>query len=180
MQQTQRRILYLILLAAGLVWVFLSIDRSGTSTAGKIPAPQTGFLAPDFELKTIEGKSIKLSDLHGQPVLINLWATWCPPCRAEMQTLETVYNDYKDQGFIILAVNMTSQDDSQAIIPFVEEQGITYPILLDDKGEIAQAYQMKSLPSSYFIGRDGIVHEVVIGGPMAEATLRTRIEEILK
>jgi cytochrome c biogenesis protein CcmG, thiol:disulfide interchange protein DsbE len=180
MQQTQRRILYLILLAAGLVWMFLSADRSATSTAGKIPAPQTGFLAPDFELKTIEGKTIKLSDLHGQPVLVNLWATWCPPCRAEMQTLETVYNDYKDQGFTVLAVNMTSQDDPQAIIPFVEERGITYPILLDDKGEIAKAYQMKSLPSSFFIDRDGTIHEVVIGGPMAEATLRTRIEEILK
>jgi cytochrome c biogenesis protein CcmG/thiol:disulfide interchange protein DsbE len=180
MQQTQRRILYLILLAAGLAWMFLSADRSGTSTAGKIPAPQTGFLAPDFELKTIEGKTIRLSDLRGQPVLVNLWATWCPPCRAEMQTLETVYNDYKDQDFTVLAVNMTSQDDPQAILPFVEERGITYPILLDDKGEIARAYQMKSLPSSFFIDRDGIIHEVVIGGPMAEATLRTRIEEILK
>jgi cytochrome c biogenesis protein CcmG/thiol:disulfide interchange protein DsbE len=180
MQQTQRRILYLILLAAGLIWMFLSADRSGTSTAGKIPAPQTGFLAPDFELKTIEGKTIRLSDLRGQPVLVNLWATWCPPCRAEMQTLETVYNDYKDQDFTVLAVNMTSQDDPQAILPFVEERGITYPILLDDKGEIARAYQMKSLPSSFFIDRDGIIHEVVIGGPMAEATLRTRIEEILK
>jgi cytochrome c biogenesis protein CcmG, thiol:disulfide interchange protein DsbE len=180
MQQTQRRILYLILLAAGLAWMFLSADRSGTSTAGKIHAPQTGFLAPDFELKTIEGKTIKLSDLRGQPVLVNLWATWCPPCRAEMQTLETVYNDYKDQGLTVLAVNMTSQDDPQAIIPFVEERGITYPILLDDKGEIARAYQMKSLPSSFFIDRDGTIHEVVIGGPMAEATLRTRIEEILK
>ena len=180
MQQTQRRLLYLMLLAAGLVWLYISADRTGTSTSGKIPAPQSGFLAPDFELKTVEGNTIKLSDLRGQPVLVNLWATWCPPCRAEMQTLETVYNDYMDQGFTVLAVNMTSQDDPQAIMPFVEERGITYPILLDDKGEIAKAYQMKSLPSSFFIGRDGIIHEVVIGGPMAEATLRTRIEDILK
>ena len=160
--------------------MFLSTDRSGISSAGKIPAPQTGFLAPDFELKTTEGKIIRLSDLRGQPVLVNLWATWCPPCRAEMQTLETVYNDYKDQGFIVLAVNMTSQDDPQAILPFVTERGLTYPILLDDKGEIAKAYQMKSLPSSFFINRDGTINEVVIGGPMAEALLRTRIEEMLK
>jgi len=180
MQQTHRRILYLIVLITGLVWMFLSTDRSGISNGGKISAPQTGFLAPDFELKTTEGKIIRLSDLRGQPVLVNLWATWCPPCRAEMQTLETVYNDYKDQGFTILAVNMTSQDDPQAIIPFVEERGITYPILLDDKGVVTKAYQMKSLPSSFFIDRYGIIHEVVIGGPMAEATLRTRIEEILR
>lgn len=180
MQQTQRRIFYLFLLAAGFAWILFSADRSGTSTAGKIPAPQTGFLAPDFALKTPEGETIRLSDLRGQPVLVNLWATWCPPCRAEMQTLETVYNDYKDQGFTVLAVNMTSQDDPELIIPFVSERGLTYPILLDETGEVARAYQMKSLPSSFFIDRDGIIHEVVIGGPMAEALLRTRIEEILK
>ena len=180
MQQTQRRILFFMLLAAGFAWILFSADKSGTSTAGKIPAPQTGFLAPEFALKTPEGETIQLSDLRGQPVLVNLWATWCPPCRAEMQTLETVYNDYKDQGFIVLAVNMTSQDDPQAVLPFVTERGLTYPILLDDKGEIAKAYQMKSLPSSFFINRDGTINEVVIGGPMAEALLRTRIEEMLK
>ena len=180
MQQTPRRILFLILLAAGFAWILFSADKSGTSTAGKIPAPQTGFLAPDFALKTPEGETIQLSDLRGQPVLVNLWATWCPPCRAEMQTLETVYNDYKDQGFIVLAVNMTSQDDPQAVLPFVTERGLTYPILLDDKGEIAKAYQMKSLPSSFFINRDGTINEVVIGGPMAEALLQTRIEEMMK
>jgi cytochrome c biogenesis protein CcmG, thiol:disulfide interchange protein DsbE len=180
MQQTQRRILYLILLTTGFAWIILSADKTGTSTAGKIPAPQTGFLAPDFELKTPEGETIKLSDLRGQPVLVNLWATWCPPCRAEMQTLETVYKDYQDLGFTILAVNMTSQDDPQAVLPFVKERGITYPVLLDDKGEVARAYQMKSLPSSFFINRDGTITEVIIGGPMAEALLRTRIEELLK
>jgi peroxiredoxin len=180
MQQSHRRILYLFLLAGSLAWIFISADKTGDSTAGQITAPQAGFLAPDFQLQTLEGETIKLSDLRGQAVLVNLWATWCPPCRAEMQTLETVYQDYKDQGFTILAVNMTSQDDFDKIKPFIEERKLTYPILLDDKGQVASAYQMKSLPSSFFINRDGTINEVVIGGPMAEALLRTRIEEILK
>jgi peroxiredoxin len=180
MQQTQRRILSVILLAAGFAWILFSADRSGTTTSGRIPAPQTGFLAPDFELETPDGETIRLSGLRGQPVLVNLWATWCPPCRAEMQTLETVYKDYKDQGFTVLAVNMTTQDDPLAVMPFIEERSLTYPILLDEKGDVAKAYQMKSLPSSFFINRDGTINEVVIGGPMAEALLRTRIEEILK
>lgn len=180
MQQTGRRILFFFLLAAGLAWIFFSADRTGSSTAGQIPAPQAGFLAPDFELSTLDGKTIKLSDLRGQAVLVNLWATWCPPCRAEMQTLETVYQDYQDQGFTILAVNMTSQDDAQKILPFIQERGLTYPVLLDKDGSVAKAYQMKSLPSSFFINRDGTITEVVIGGPMAEALLRTRIEAILK
>ena len=180
MQPLQRRIIYSLILLLGLAWIFVSADRSGTSTAGQIPAPQQGFLAPDFELKTPTGESVELSDLRGQAVLVNLWATWCPPCRAEMQTIETVYNEYKDQGFVVLAVNMTYQDNQFDIMPFITEQGLTFPVLLDETGDMANAYQLKSLPSSYFIGRDGIIHEVVIGGPMAEALLRTRVEDILK
>ena len=180
MQPVQRRIIYSFILLLGLAWIFVSAVRSGTSTAGQISAPQKGFLAPDFELKTPAGETIKLSDLRGQAVLVNLWATWCPPCRAEMQTIETVYNEYKDQGFVVLAVNMTYQDNQLEIMPFVNEQGLTFPILLDETSDMAKDYQLQSLPSSYFIGRDGIINEVVIGGPMAEALLRTRIEDILK
>jgi len=180
MQQTQRRIFYLFILIAGLAWIFVSADRAGVSTAGKIPAPQQGFLAPDFELKTSTGETVKLTDLRGQAVLVNLWATWCLPCRAEMQTIEKVYRDYKDQGFTVLAVNMTHQDDPSAVMPFAGKLGLTFPILFDETGVVANAYQLQSLPSSYFIRRDGIINEVVIGGPMSEALLRTRIEEILK
>ena len=180
MQQNQRRIIYSIILLLGLVWTFASADKSETSTTGKIPAPQQGFLAPEFNLKTPSGESVKLSDLRGQAVLVNLWATWCPPCRAEMQTIEKVYNEYKGQGFTVLGVNMTYQDDPTAVMPFVNEQGLSFPILLDETSEMAAAYQLRSLPSSFFIDRNGIVKEVVIGGPMAEALLRTRVEEILK
>ena len=180
MQPTERRIIYLFILVLGLAWIWVSADRSGASTAGQIPAPQQGFLAPDFELNTPTGESIRLSDLRGQAVLINLWATWCPPCRAEMQSIEKVYQEYKDQGFTVLAVNMTYQDDPLSVMPFVSEQGLTFPILLEETGEMAKAYQLRSLPSSYFVRKDGIINEIVIGGPMSEALLRTRIEGILK
>lgn len=180
MQPIQRRIVYTILLLLGLIWILASADKIGISTSGKISAPHQGFLAPDFELKTPAGEPIKLSDLRGQAVLINLWATWCPPCRAEMQTIEKVYNEYKEQGFTVLAVNMTYQDDPFAVVPFVAQQDLTFPVLLDETGEMAHAYQLRSLPSSFFVDRDGIINEVVIGGPMAEALLRTRIEDILR
>lgn len=180
MQPSQRRITYLFILVTGFVWIFISADNSGASTSGQIPAPQQGFLAPDFELKTPAGEPVKLSELRGQAVLVNLWATWCPPCRDEMPSIEKIYQEYKEQGFTVLAVNMTYQDDPFAVVPFTEEQGLTFPILLDETAETAEAYQLRSLPSSYFIRRDGIINEVVIGGPMSEALLRTRIEEILK
>jgi len=180
MQQNQRRIIYSIILFLGFVWTFASADKSGISTSGNLPAPQQGFLAPDFELKTPAGDSIHLLDLRGRAVLVNLWATWCPPCRAEMQTIEKVYEEYQDRGFTVLAVNMTYQDDPFAVIPFVKEQGLSFPILLDETSEMAKAYQLRSLPSSFFVDRNGIIKEVVIGGPMAEALLRTRVEDILK
>jgi len=180
MQHTQRRIVYFVVLALGFAWIFISADRSGASTAGEIPAPQQGFLGPDFELKTPTGETVRLIDLRGQAVLVNLWATWCPPCRAEMASIEEIYQEYKDKKFVVIAVNMTYQDDPLAILPFVNEQKLTFPILLDETGEMANAYQLRSLPSSYFIRPDGIINEVVIGGPMSEALLRTRIEDILK
>jgi cytochrome c biogenesis protein CcmG, thiol:disulfide interchange protein DsbE len=180
MQFYRRQIAYLILLGLGLLWIYMSADRSGASTGGKVPAPQQGFLAPDFELKTPTGETVRLSDLRGQAVLVNLWATWCPPCRAEMESIEKVYQEYKDRGFTVLAVNMTYQDDALSIMPFVNKQKLTFPILLDETGDMANAYQLRSLPSSYFIRPNGIINEVVIGGPMSEALLRTRIEDILK
>ena len=162
------------------MWIFLSADKSHASISETVAAPQQGFLAPDFELKTTTGETVKLSDYRGQAVLVNLWATWCPPCRTEMKSIDKVYKEYKDRGLVVLAVNMTYQDDPTKIMPFITEQGLTFPILLDETGNVGHAYQLRSLPSSFFIGRDGIIHEVVIGGPMAEALLRTRIEELLK
>jgi peroxiredoxin len=180
MTTIQRWTTYAIILLLGFAWILISADRSGTSTSGLIPAPQQGFLAPDFELQTTTGETVRLSDLRGQAVLVTLWATWCPPCRAEMPAIEKVYNDYKDEGLVVLAVNMTYQDTPSNIAPFLEEYDLTFPVLLDETGSVGNAYQLRSLPSSFFIGRDGIITEFVIGGPMAEALLRTRVEEILK
>lgn len=177
---SQRRMAYLLILGLGLLWIYLSADRSNVSLSETIAAPQKDFLAPDFELATASGEIVRLSDLRGQAVLVNLWTTWCPPCREEMQTIEKICNAYKDQGLVVLAVNITYQDTPEKIMPFVTERGLTFPILLDETGNMASDYQLRSLPSSYFIRRDGVINEVVIGGPMAEALLRTRVEEILR
>jgi thiol-disulfide isomerase/thioredoxin len=179
MQKNQRIILYLLVLIAGAAWIALSANTTTAST-GKTSAPQAGFAAPDFTLKTPDGEEYTLSELKGSAVLVNLWATWCPPCRAEMPAIEKIYQEYKDQGFIVLAVNMTYQDDPFAVVPFAKEFNLTFPILLEETGDVAAAYQLRSLPSSYFINRAGVIQEVVIGGPMSEALLRTRIEQILK
>jgi cytochrome c biogenesis protein CcmG, thiol:disulfide interchange protein DsbE len=178
MNFTQRIIFYSLMLIAGAAWTVLSMDQ--TASASIVAAPQVGFPAPDFTLQTQTGETYTLSELKGKAVLINLWATWCPPCRAEMPAIQNIYDEYKQEGLIVLAINMTTQDNPLNIAPFAEEYNLTFPILLDEKGVISSAYQLRSLPSSYFIDREGIISEVVIGGPMAEALLRTRIEKIIK
>jgi cytochrome c biogenesis protein CcmG/thiol:disulfide interchange protein DsbE len=177
MQKNQRIILYILILIAAAAWIALS---ASTTNAKTNIAPQAGFTAPDFTLETPENVEYSLSKLKGNAVLVNLWATWCPPCRAEMPAIEKMYQEYKDKGFVVLAVNMTYQDDPAAVSPFIRKYGLTFPILLEETGHIGAAYQLRSLPSSYFINRAGIIQEVVIGGPMSEALLRTRIEQILK
>lgn len=178
MNQTQRIILYILVLIAGASWIVLSGETE--ETAAVAAAPQAGFPAPDFTLKTAEGQTYTLSELKGQAILVNVWATWCPPCKAEMPAIEKMYNEYKEQGFVVLAVNSTFQDNPLNIAPFTTEYGLTFPILLDETSDVSRAYQVRSLPSSYFINRYGTITEVVIGGPMSEALLRTRIEEALK
>ena len=97
-----------------------------------------------------------------------------------MPTIQKLYEEYKDQGLVVLGVNMTYQDNAQAVVPFTQENGLTFPILIEDTGKVADKYELRSLPSSFFIDRQGIIQEVVIGGPMSEALLRTRIESILQ
>jgi len=180
MQPILRRSIYAIILLAGLIWIFASADKTNSATAGHIPAPQKGFLAPAFKLETPDGQTVALTDYRGTAVLVNLWATWCPPCRAEMPTLEKVYEEYKTKGLVVLGIDATNQDNLDAIAPFEKQYGITFPILLDTNGEASVLYELRSLPTSFFVGRDGVIREVVVGGPMSEALLRTNIEEIIK
>jgi thiol-disulfide isomerase/thioredoxin len=138
MQPVQRRGLYILLLLAALVWIVASTDHTGSSTTSRFPAPQKGFLAPDFSLASPKGNKYTLSELRGEAVVMNLWATWCPPCRAEMPVLEECYGRYQRGGLVVLGVNATSQD-----------YPVTFPILLDETGEMARNYEMQSLPSTF-------------------------------
>ena len=178
-KNTNMLLLSMAFLLIGSGWIWVSAPSAGSTTAGKIPAPQKGFLAPDFTLKNINGENITLSDYRGQPVLINLWATWCPPCRAEMPDMQQAYERYNEQGFTILAINATNQDNLSAVEDFILEHELTFPVLLDTQGDVSRLYQLRSLPTSFFVDAEGIIQEVIIGGPMSEALLLTRIENLL-
>ena len=169
------------LLIVGLVWISFSVLPPGqtTLTTG-IPYPQTGFIAPDFVLKDKDGTDIQLSNLRGQPVVINLWASWCVPCRTEMPAMQSVYEEYQDQGLVILAVNATNQDRKSSAIDFANELQLTFPILFDEDGYVSQLYRLDFLPTTFFVLPDGTINDVIIGGPMAEALLRIRIQKLFE
>ena len=168
----------ILLVSAG--WIWLSRTDSSSTTSGNIPSPHKGFHAPDFKLETISGDSLQLSDLSGQPVIINLWASWCVPCRTEMPAMQRVYEEYKPQGLEILAVNTTNQDSIQKVSDFVSELGLSFPILMDNDGIVSNLYQSQALPTTFFLNRSGIIQDVVIGGPMSEALLRIRVQQMME
>ena len=168
-----------IMLAAGLLWTGTSAVRFEASTGGPTTAPREGFTAPEFRLTLLGGGEVALSDLRGKVVIVNLWASWCPPCRAEMPALQEAYETYRDRGLEILAVNTTYQDSQVASARFVEEFGLTFPVPLDQTGDVSRSYRLRALPTSFFIDRDGVIQSVVIGGPMSETTIRTTVESLL-
>ncbi len=180
MQQTRNIILSTLIIIAGLIWIRLSAISPAQTTSGQIPAPQKGFLAPDFVLESLTGEQIRLSQLRGKVVLINFWATWCPPCEAEMPAIQKVQDIYSTDEFIVLAINSTIQDREEAVAPFVSDRNLSFTVLLDIDGSVSRLYNLRSLPTSFFIGRDGIISEVVIGGPMSDALLISRVESLIQ
>lgn len=165
----------------GSAWTFFSrVPAAATTGGAPPPSPREGFSAPDFSLDLLGGGEITLSELRGQAVMINLWASWCPPCREEMPAIQRVYEDYQDQGLVVLAVNTTNQDSEAAAAAFVAEFGLTFPVPLDRSGAVSSRYQLRGLPSTYFVDREGVIRSVVVGGPMSESLIRTKVQDILQ
>ena len=135
------------------------------SSLAPTPVPVTGIdvgqLAPDFELRTPEGKAIRLSDLRGKPVWVNFWAPWCPACRTEMPRLEGFYLEHADDGVVILGVGV--RDSPESMRAYTAEVAVTYPIVVDGDGAVANAYRALALPVHYWIDRDGIVRDWAFG-----------------
>ena len=171
-----RTALSIIILGLGLVWIAISA-KDQTSADRSIPAPREGFPAPEITLVNLDGQEVRLGDTLGSPVMVNFWASWCPPCRAEMPAFQKIFDEYGSQGFVILAVN--SQESRSEALDFVQSNKITFPVLLDETGLATDHYRVVSLPATFFIGRDGYIRDVVYGGPISEAYLRVQVEKLL-
>lgn len=169
-------IVTIIVAVLGSLWVGMTRVRAGEETLSDRPAaPQVGQLAPDFTLTSLDGEQITLSELEGKPVVLNFWATWCPPCRVEIPILEAVSQSFEGEA-IILGIDV--QESPGTVEAFVERFGMTYPVVLDQDGYVTKAYQVRAFPTTYFIDSRGVVTEVFTG-PLNEPLLRTRLIELL-
>jgi len=125
-------------------------------------AARVGYAAPDFTSRNLHGHTTGLSSLRGKVVLINFWATWCDPCRAEMPSMEALYGSQKRNDFEILAVSIDT-GNPETVHDYVREFGFRFPILLDNHLVVNRLYQVRMLPSSFLIDRKGIIREVILG-----------------
>jgi cytochrome c biogenesis protein CcmG, thiol:disulfide interchange protein DsbE len=173
------RLFSVVLLLAAASWAWYTRVPSAEG-ARQIASPRQGFPAPDFALPTPGEQQVRLADLRGQVVIINLWASWCAPCRAEMPAIQRVYDANRHRGLEVLAVNSTSQDREAAAISFARELELTFPILLDRDGAVSRRYLLRALPTTFFVDRSGIIRSVIIGGPMSEAVLVSQVEALLQ
>ncbi|MGG1660789.1 peroxiredoxin family protein [Brevibacillus sp. NRS-1366] len=121
---------------------------------------QKGQVAPDFSLTDLNGNEVKLADFAGKRVLVNFWATWCPPCRIEMPHMQKFYEDYQAKDVVILGVNLTPSEKNMDVVKdFVQGQQLTFPIVLDQKGEVTQTYQVVAYPTTYMLDSNGVIRE---------------------
>ncbi len=128
---------------------------------GEVKAEE-GYIAPDFALSDLEGKRVRLSDFRGQVVVINLWATWCAPCRVEMPSIEHLYRRFRSEGLTVLAVSFDKGQD-EAVRAFAKEKKLSFPILIDHDMEVENKYQTLTIPSTFVVDKRGVIAARVDG-----------------
>lgn len=160
------------LIAIGIMFLLLLNNYSTPASPqdfSAVPA-KVDFAAPEINLHTLSGDSVSLADYRGKVVLVNLWATWCPPCREEMPTLNAFYEKYKANEFVLVAINQEETKD--VVQPFVDELKLSFPVWLDESAQAERDFNTMNLPSSYVVDRDGRVRLSWVG-----SITQSRLEE---
>ncbi len=149
---------------------FQSLDETTTEESAMNLQFVKGDTAPDFELKTLDGEKVRLSDYEGQPVMVNFWASWCPPCRAEMPDIQRLH---EETDYAILSINVTGSEASEKDVrEFMKEYELTFETALDEMSAVATMYSAFSLPTTYFLDGKREIHEIVEGPLTYDAMLQ--------
>ena len=166
-------------LAVCIAWIWFTKPVPDSTDPSAIEAAQIGFKAPYFNLPVLDAQEISTTDLKGKAFILNFWASWCPPCKAEMPDFQHAFEEYSNSGIQIIAVNATNQDSVVDVSLFVNQYGLTFPIILDQDGSASRDYSVHSLPTTYFIDENGIIKDIVIGGPIPLSLLRIQIDQLI-
>jgi thiol-disulfide isomerase/thioredoxin len=150
-------------------------NNSSTTSNNKATFKNAKVKAADFKLKDLNGKEVSLSDFKGKKIFLNFWASWCPPCKAEMPDIEKLYQETKDSDLVILAVNLA--EDNTTVQNFIKNNKYTFPVLLDPDNDAAIKYQIVSIPTSYFIDKEGNIVDKHIGSMTLE-NMKSYIDNI--
>lgn len=160
------------------VLVFAAVAVIGATAAWGMPGK--GEKAPDFTLTDLSGKQANLKDYRCKVVMINFWATWCPPCRDEMPSMERLYKTYRDKGFVLVAVS-ADRGGKMPVKLFADEYNLTFPILLDPSLDAARKFGVRGIPMTFILNGDGVIKEIVPGAKdWDSAGNRKTVEDLLK
>ncbi len=148
--------------------------------AAGVVRPKTRVEAPAFTLKSLDGTEKSLSDFRGKVILLNFWATWCVACKSEMPSMERLWREFKDKGLVVVAVaGDRGFWSSSRVKKFVKDFGLTFPVLLDPSGKVRKTYEVRFLPTSYIIGRDGKITGKAVGDRVWDTEAAKRFFEQL-
>ncbi len=156
-----------------VILLSLGLMAAGCASQG----PQVGDSAPDFQLTSLDGQPVSLSDFEGNPVLLNFWATWCSPCQGEMPYLQEVYEGWQGTGLVLLAVDIG--ESSSRVEAFMQSEGLTFTVLLDTQGKVALQYGIRTFPTSFFIDGNGIIQEVKFSAFQSKAEIEASLLRLI-
>ena len=165
------------IIVGAVVALLAALVGVGWANRGSFLPLDVGSEAPAFTATDLQGRPVSLADLRGQVVLLNIWATWCGPCRAEMPAMERAYQKHGPSGFAVLAVDVQERDPE--VLAFLREVGATFPSAMDTTGEASRTWRAVGLPTSFLIDRQGIIRDVRVG-PFTDEMLEERVSRLLQ
>ncbi|MDO8687303.1 MAG: redoxin domain-containing protein [Dehalococcoidales bacterium] len=170
------RIKRIILVVTAAVLV-LSLMSTCTGKTSSVTGVSIGNRAPDFQLRTLTGQTVSLSSLRGKPVLINFWATWCGPCKAEMPYLQQINDTWSAKGLVLLAVDIGEKPAT--IEKFMTELNLSMTVPMDSDGKVARAYLVGAIPTTFLIDKDGVIRQKVVGAFTSVEAIEKELSKIM-